>query len=64
MRPKTAHLRTFAEAAAAVDELLLEQSARAEAEESESEDGDDEEEGERGAAVEEVEEEVCLSFIY
>lgn len=38
VRPKVAHLRTFAEAATAVDTLLLEQSARGDVDESESED--------------------------
>jgi regulator of nonsense transcripts 2 len=59
MRPKTAHLRTFAEAAAAVDVLLAEQSGRVW--ESDSEDGGDEE-GERGGADrEDGDEEVCLA---
>jgi regulator of nonsense transcripts 2 len=57
-------LSTFADAAAAVDTLLAEQSARGDTAEDSEDESDDEEEGERGAGhVKDEEDDVSLSCI-
>jgi hypothetical protein len=63
VRPKTARLTTFADAAAAVDVLLAEQSARGDAAEESEDESDEEEGGERGGAQAEEEDEVSCHLL-